>query len=381
MIIIAMLALGVAQSAAPQEEPSPPEQNSIVVIGRRPADTATALARCLAQRCPAREDVALSLAHAQTQLIAGDYHGSRQTLLAARSRNKGYAKELPTDVGDLHRANARVASLNGLRDASRAGGFDVVDALKAGLPKGDGRILVARLEVGAAFARNGQLRAALDQYDRVARDAHKRGETRVEGLALFQTAALLAAVASEYPPYVRSARAAAAKVERSTTPEWAPFRDAVRVIPAIIGPARDRPRLLDEAVRGMAPRPPGEPFLLYSPAVDFSSQGLTAGDRTEWVDLRYRIAQNGTVADVSTVRSSDGAHRSWIALATEALHGRRYAPQQLGPGEFGPLRTERVSFVSDFTSITRSRIPHRTSRRIDGLDLTGSTEPAAAPAR
>lgn len=348
------------------------DEATIVVVGRAPADTAGALERCLAQGCPAKEDIALSLAHAQAQFVAGDYAGSRRTLTKARGRNRGYADRLPVEVSDLHRANSRMAGLVGLVDESRKGVFDIVDALKKGLDKKDERVMLARLELGAAFAKDGRSRFAFDEYRAVERFARKSGNRPLQGLAIFQRAALLGAMAAEDAEMRPAARRVAALLTGSTEPSWRVLGDAARMIPVMLEPPAKREEMIDEVAKTMAPRPVDRMLLLYAPPIRLGGTASLAGERTEWMDFRYTIGRDGRVRDVALLRGSDKARPVWVEAVASALGRRRYAPIALSAGEAEPQRTERVSFVSDFTIDWGSKSSSRNrDRRAVAQDLNG----------
>lgn len=370
-----LLAMMLMQTMSIPDVPASADQNeTIVVIGRAPRNTAAELADCIKRHCPPKQDIALSVAQAQAQFVAGDYLDSRRTLLAARRRNKRYARELPLDVAGLHRATVKMAGLNGLRDEARIGVFDIVDTLKKGLAKNDEQILLARLEVGTAFARSGRFKAALDQCLSVARTARKARLSTVEGLALFQRAALLVTAASVASAYKGEARRAVTEVTARDEPAWLPFRNALRVAPALLVSREDRPSALDAAIRSMEPQPGDVPQLLYAPAIDLGDTASLAGEKTEWMDLDFQIAPDGTVHDVELLRSSDRLRASWVTAAKNALAQRRYAPMAQHDGRAGLHRTERVSFVSDlmvdYGSKQTTRAP---DRRAEAQDLNGKT--------
>lgn len=369
MILLAMLLTQAVSGAAAPALPVTQEE-TIVVVGRS-LKVRQALADCIARHCPPKEDIALSLVEAQAQYEAGDYAASRRTLLAARRRNKGYATELPLEVAGLHRANSRMAGLNGLRDEARIGVFDIVDSLKKGLRQGDEQILLARLEVGAEFGRSGRLKAAIDQYMWVAKTARKRGNVMVEGLALFQRATLLAAAASADRGLVSDARRAMNDVTGRAEPEWLPFRNALRIVPALLAPKAQQAALMDAAIRSMEPQPGDTPQLLYAPAIDLGDTAVLSGEKTEWLDVGYSVAADGTVYDVRQLRGSERVSSAWVKAATEALSGRRYAPMLRDKDRPDPRHTERVSFVSDLIadwgtkSVTRSSDRRATARGLE----------------
>src|SRR5258706_3616290 len=171
---IAILPLAALSMPAPsQDKPhAPAKGNDIVVTGVRLQDSEKALKDCLARRCSPTEDIAATLAHAENQFVAGDYHDARKTLLSSVGRNKRFAKSYPVQVADLLHANSRIAAHLGESEGYRIGMVDVVTSLKAGLPDSDPRVLVAQIEVGDSFARTRQIEAAVSSYRDVARRAH-----------------------------------------------------------------------------------------------------------------------------------------------------------------------------------------------------------------
>src|ERR1700710_1139442 len=95
---IALLSLtAFSMPAAAQEKPQTPpaKNNDIVVTGVRLQDSEKALKDCLARHCPPTEDIAATLAHAENEFVAGDYHDARKTLQSSVGRNKRFAKNYP----------------------------------------------------------------------------------------------------------------------------------------------------------------------------------------------------------------------------------------------------------------------------------------------
>lgn len=373
MMLAALLLLLQASPSIPNALASPEQDaETIVVVGRAPQRTGAALADCLAQGCAPSRDIALSLAHAQSQFVAGDYLASRRTLSQAIRRNRRHASELPEDVSRLHRASSKIAGLNGLVREERITVFDVVSALKAGLDSQDRRVLLARIEVGFAFAKDGRTRAALDEYAVVVRLARKIGDRAVEGEALFQRAVLLTVLASMNSNGIPAARRAAAQFAESDEPSWQPYRDAIRIVPAMLASHQKRASLLDQAVSGMEPRPVERLLLLYAAPVDLGAAASLAGEKTEWLDLRFAISADGKVRDVKVLRGSGRVKDAWVQAAAQALRKRRYTPLLMPEGQTELQRTERISFVSDYLIEWNSKSFGRSSdRRVVSQGLEG----------
>ena len=369
---------GQSSSAPPVSVVNSPDSTDIVVIGRSYEAAERALRECISRHCSPKEEIDASLAYAENQFLVGDYRGSRQTLLKARSRNKKYAKSLPVDVADLLRANGRLAELNGLTESARINAIDSLDALKSGLSGDDPRALAQRLQVGDYFAKDRRFYAARDVYRAVAKQAHEAGLSQIEGLALLRTAVLYVAIAEVNPDYRSDARKAIRMIARTNKPELAPFRDAAATL-------RDRldhgPSTRDAAIADNAKLPASkrsrEAVLIYSPPIKVDEVGpnnstvalATGSDTPEWVDITFLIAADGTVHDVEPVRQSDHLEQRWIDLVTKSLAQRLYRPLSPGVGEL--RRVERYSLVYDVIGGPQSRIRIRSSQpRLKMTDLS-----------
>lgn len=390
MIPLAFLLL---QSALPAQAAVPPpatvsppvalsigdEEKTIVVVGHRIEDSERALAACIDRQCPPKEEIDASLAHAENQFLAGNYADAQRTLSKARGRNMKYRKELPVEVGDLLRASGRMLALIGQSDAARITAIDSLDALKSGLPSTDRRIFVQRLAVGDAFAKEGRLIAARDVYNKVANQADAAGDARVKGYALFRVAGMYTAVAREFPDYRDTAYQSLRRVDETTEPDLAAFREAAKLLRCRMEDSRSA-----EAGRDCAQAMNGKRVataeLIYAPPIDLrnwrredtSSVVTLHGDATpQWADIAFWVAPDGTVRDVGTVRTSPTATETWVKLVTDALGKRVYRPLQLAPSDPGLRRIERYSLVYDVALSTGSRIRTRsTIPHVEILDLT-----------
>ncbi len=385
MILSAIAMLQAVAAPAPPAA-SVPEDKTIVVVGRRLSDTERALAACIARQCPPREDIDTSLAHAENQFLAGDYAESRRTLLAARRRNAKYAKTLPVEVSDLLRANGRLAGLNGAATAARINTIDTLDALKSGLPADDPRVLMQRLSVGDAFAKQARFEAAEDIYDKVARQARSARLPLVEGHALLRNAVLYTAIASVNPAYADKARKAIARIQATTDPAQAGFRDAAATLSsrAASGVSDEKAQATARAtVAGIPPAARATTaVLVHAPPIDLGErvpdpQTVVAlqGDATpQWIDVAFWVAPDGSVRDIDIVRQSANAGGGWIGKVKDSLTGRVYRPLASAASDPGLRRIERYSLVYDVLTVLGSRIPSRSPvPHIEITDLTVDT--------
>lgn len=362
---------------------------TVVVTGKPLAETERQLKSCLARQCPPREDIDASLAYAENQFVAGEYHAARSTLAAARGRNARFASQYPVEVADLTRAYGRLSDLDGYRNLSRLLQIESLDALKAGLDKGDSRVLMQRLMTGDEYARAGRVVAAIDVYRKVAKQADKAGLPQVRGYAMFREAALYGSVSEQRPAYRSAAENAIARIEKTVQPELAPFRSAAGMLRASLASRHGDKQAVDKAVASLGTKV-DKPVLIYAPIVQLdqsnvpptgvglASLGLDTGP--QWIDVRFRIAADGTVNDVETLRQSDAVHGLWPRKVREAVAGRRYAPLRLAAEEEGLERIERFTMVFDTHTPTGSRLRSRALiGRLSSIDLT--PEPAGSAPR
>ncbi|MBO9621330.1 MAG: hypothetical protein J7500_01330 [Sphingomonas sp.] len=370
MLLLPALFLALPASAQDRDEKSA----TIVVTGASLADSEARLAACLARKCPPKEDIEASLAHAENQFIAGDYGGARRTLGKSRGRNNRYAKLLPIEVSDLNRAHGRLSNLDGRPDQSRLLQIEALDALKAGLDDNDTRVFMQQLMVGDEFARVGRLRAAEEVYRRVAKRARKAGHLHVVGYAMLREAVMFGAIASVQPDYRSAAKRKITNIERTIEPELAGFRDAAKLLRASLAAYENDSDALEKAIAAIPPRESGRPVLIYAPPVRLekivaNSEEILPPqqDDPQWVDVRFQIAADGRVQDAEVLRDSGNIERDWPKLALESVSRRRYAPLVAQ----GTTRIERFSYVHDLMTRTGSRITGRANNgRLTSLDIT-----------
>ena len=373
---VVLLACMIAFPAVAQKN-SAHDEDTIVVTGTSIKDSETRLQACLARHCSPKEDIDASLNLAENQFVAGDYNAARQTIAKSHHRNDRFAKAFPVDVADLNRAWARVNDASGFVDTSRIQQIQSLDALKAGLDKHDGRVLAQRLMVADGFAKVGRIRAADDMYNEVARQARKVGLPTVMGMAMLRDSVLYGAVASTQWSMREPAKLRLSRLERTTEPELAPFRDAVKVLRARLAMMDGDQTAFEKVVADMPPRAERTPLLLYAPPISTEDLGPSPKTRTlveqpQWIDLQFRVGGDGKVSDVAILRDSGNLDQNWPKLVERRVGERRYAPMVLPAGTELPARIERFSFVHDVTSSesdTRTRARSAVGR-ITSLDLT-----------
>ncbi len=385
-----MLAIALLQSVAiatpsPEATSNLTDDKTIVVIAPRASTTERALADCIARGCSPKDEIAASLAHAESQFLAGDYVASRRTLSKARSRNARYAKTLPVEVSNLVRASGRLASLNGRPDTARITSIDTLDILREGFGAKDERVLMQRLLIGDAMVKALRFDAAREIFNRVAKDAAETGQKVVEGHALLRIAVVYGVLASVDRGYAQRARSAITRITRTDDPVLAPFREAAATLQQRLASG---PKALAAAKAGVAILPKGTrstvATLVYAPPVDLhgapqsqsTTVALTGDAEPQWIDVAFRITAEGTVRDVDVVRLSTNARGRWLELVEQSIAGRVYRPLAVAADSRGLARVERYSLIYDMTFSKGSRMQVRSSRpRLEVIDLTLDVPP------
>lgn len=398
-----MIALILALQAAAPATGVPShsdEAKTIVVIGPRRRKASEALAACIARGCPPNEEIVASLLKADAEFIEGDYVAGRRSMGAARRRNGRYAKQYPELVSEISRVDSRLASLLGQRDEQRLAAAQAVDALRAGLPANDPRVLMQRLEVGDAYLLTGsRFDEAHAIYRQVAEQAKAAGQMTVYGRALLRPAIMYLGLSLNGALYRPAMRQALAKIDATTEPELASVRDVAVMLRMRLAMAGGTKEEVDAALAALAKRPVAVPVVAYAPAVNL---GMAGGEPTglrdlelanadasilsqanfnpefsidkQWVDVSFWVTPEGKVRDVEVVRQGDPSVKDWIPAVRKALNERRYVPLAMDHDGPGVLRLERYSMVSDERSRSFSRLKGRTDApHVEMTDLSNST--------
>lgn len=360
----------------------------IIVVGRDLKASARALKDCRARKCPPKEDIFLSMAHAENQFVAGDYDDAWVTLTRSRKRNERFAATLPKEVAGLVQFSADVSAVTGYSDVARVGTIDALSALKKGLPKGTAALDEKRLEIGDAFMGQGQWEMALATYDRVAKRARAAGQTGVAGRAMLRGAQLYVSLSHDHAMFGPGARERIATLKATRDPAMRSFRDAARVLEARMASDNGDSGPLDRLLADNRERTK-QPMLVLAPRINLNrpaTQVFQQADpmfydvEDQWVDFDFVINADGRVADVSERRRGAHADGRWIQLAQRSLAGRRYLPLDLPVGTTQLPRLERFILVSGKSDTTLSNIVRSTGApSVMSIDMTATDSPRTMP--
>ena len=368
----------------------------IVVTGRRLEETAKAITDCVARNCPPDEEVSAALAHAEIQFVAGDYRGARKTLHNTIGRVDRHAKAHPLPVSRIWRAESRISAHLGERESMQSGQFEAIDALKAGLPKGDDRILLQRLQVADTFIKQGKIEMGIAGYRTVVGQARDKGVPAIEGTALLRLALLDAALAglpaNALHPAARfgsteanhrQAKKSVAALMETTDPALQAFRDAGRLLDARLDAQRGDMRSLEALAADYARARPTQAVLLYAPPMkdrgtffDPQRTGVLGVEDFEdqWIDVTFLIGADGHVKEVEVLRESPQLRNDWVGPVVATVAKRRYAPIALPAELDGMRRVERYTMTSYWGDKTGTRMRVRGTPRLEVLDLTADPD-------
>jgi hypothetical protein len=376
----------------------------IVVTGKPLTETEADLKACLERKCPPDQDVKATLAHAENQMVAGDYKGSRKTLLSSIGRNRRHGENYPVPVSDLFRANGRIAEHVGEARSFQLSVLDMRDTLKQGLGEDDFRTLVAQIEVGDSRAKLGFPDEAERIYQGVEDHALRLGNTRVATFARLRQALLLA-VRYEDGKSSEIRRELVAKldqVSKQPLPGAEEFALAAEVLRARIDRKAGDASSTEAVIKAFAERGGVDrPMLVYSEPVeriDLANRGpenapaantmqrLTASSAVgQWADIGFWVGADGHVSDVEVLRSGGSKH--WHKPVVKNVAKRLYAPLKRG-GDAAPgfYMVERYTLTARFENdTTGTRLRRREpTPRLERLDLTPdnyNTPPAATAAK
>lgn len=409
-----MLTFLLALQVAAQNSPVQGKVDPIVVVGQSIDDATAALNSCLARSCPPNEDIAVTLALAETQLLGGKYRDARTTLLAALSRNKEFAKAYPVPVSELYRANGKVAAHLGFDKDYYRSTFGVYYTLKNGLPPEDSRKYTAMMEVAEMMYRTRGHTRARYYYERLASDARRDGREDIAAIAELRSAirhlppgsgmqmtairkiaglqgdrmrapvleAKLALARMAYqkgdeagaqaiqddlaklnikrpiliyqPSYAMVARELDSGSEFSFPLERGPVTGEVDAMP-IESPSRDTIEGRGSVTKNLA-------------LMQWSDMKRLAGNFDDmWADIEFRIMPDGRVSDVKIIRSKGDLY--WTKPLLDSLSMRRYTAGK--PNDPAALRTERYTYTSGYEGQTGTRAQQRSPKaRVEYIDLS-----------
>lgn len=359
---------------------------TITVTGQRIQDYRDRLARCIARHCPVDEDVAATLALAETVFEAGDYGEARRVVGASLGRNRRQARAFPEPVADLYRAGVRINRHLGRDEDAVQGAFAILRTLRQGIPEEDYRHYTARLEVAETLLVTGHPEDARRELETLA--AHARAGGR-------EDVAALADLRSNLISYLITpgggARARFIAMANDPDPAHRMLATGARIIMARIYRNEGDTARSDAMIAEVARANPARRTLLYAPPYTLTSHEAQGMGRTidvntripevfddQWVDVGFWIGADGHVQDLETVR-----HRGtpdWAEPLLRSIRGRRYSPSADGTPSY---RLERYTYTAPYEVVTGTRIMQRSPRaRVEYYDLsTGEPPPEDAVAR
>jgi hypothetical protein len=378
-----LLLLSAAAPVAAQTASENKDEKTIVVTARSLADTERALQDCLKRKCPPDEDAKATLAHAENQFVSGRYKDSRATMLKSLDRNGKAAKTYPVPVADLYRANARISAHLGEADDYRLSTLRSRDALKAGLPEGDARILVSSLEVGDMRARLGYAEEAERLYADVAKTAREKGLNGLADMAVLRGALLK--LASNSPVEQKAGRALLTEFAERPGDQARSLRLASKILLARKAGSKEEAAAATKAVMAEYAASGGTktPTLLFAEPIKQAPTGPEKGEgRTalrqlntqsvedNWVDIGFWVAPDGATTDIEILRQSQ-KDIGWTKPVITSIKSRIYSPVKAEPGDPGFYKVERYSLTAYWEEQLGTRIRQRGPRaKIERIDLS-----------
>lgn len=377
-----LLALAIAAATAA----AVPGGDTIVVTAVPLSRLKSDLDSCIAARCPAKQDIDLSIRYAEGLFRTGKLVDAKHLLQATAGRTKGADAAEPVARSELFQATATVAQHEGdqriFRDATFARAAVLRDNLSPAAPE----TLTAELGVGDLRARFGDPFRAADSYAATADKARAAGYPRIEMAARLRQAML-------YHSRKRDgeARAVLDAVAADPRPGLQAYRLGARILTARIARDRGDTRATDELLAALAREPRGPaPMLLWSPPLPHAADtGDAFRDRTGglavdtsirssdmldlgWADIGYWVRPDGRVEEAEVLRGN--RKPGWAVPALAWVNALRFRPGGDGAGQY---RVERFTLTADYAvpvgSLIRRRILHP---RYEHLDITGGAPPA-----
>ena len=406
-----MLTLLLALQVAAQNTPVQGKVDPIIVVATID-DAKARLDTCLARGCRPDEDIAATLALAETQLLGGKYREARTTLLASLGRNEDFAKAYPVPVSELYRANGKVAAHLGFDKDYFRSTFGIYHTLKNGLTSDDHRKYTAMMEVAEMMYRTRGHTRARYYYDRLAEEARRDGRDDIAAIAQLRSAirhlpqgsemqmneirkiaglqgermrapVLEAKLALAKIAYQRGDEAGAQAIQNEIAQLnvkrpmliWQPsyamvqreldsgseFNFPMEGPPAVGGEVTAEPQQSRSAE--------GRASVTNSiTAMQWSSIKRIAGNFDDmWADVNFRITPDGRVSDLKITRSKGDLF--WTKPLLASLSMRRYTAGKLN--DPASVRSERYTYTSGYEGQTGTRAQQRSPKaRVEYMDLT-----------
>jgi tetratricopeptide (TPR) repeat protein len=375
--LLPLLLMGVA---APVSAEPADEGETIVVTAVPLAESERRLRDCLARKCPPKEDIDATLAHAENLFVAGDYAEARRVARRSIRRNDRHAKALPVDVSDLYRAYSRVNVHMGDGEPYRRATYAIRRTLKEGLPENDPRILGASFEVAGMYASMRELDRARRVYEDIEDKATKLGRPDLAANARVRAAWLY-----ELEGDRTLARPALQRIADDTAPESRLARLTAVILLARLDRQEGKTGSSDALIAGLRDKVGPRPVLLFSPRIKMdrgidpqtggSVTRLLTGDeyRDSWVDVGFWVTPEGRVSEAEVLRF--GSKPEWVKPLLRSIEGRIYSAPADPAGSY---RVERYTHTALWMQVTGTRLEQRSPEtRIEFLDLTAEPEKAS----
>lgn len=372
LLPLLLLGAAVPASAQPKEE-----GQTIVVTAISVADTERRLRDCLARKCPPREDIDATLAHAENLFVAGDYEEARRVARRSIGRNDRHARALPVDVSDLYRAYSRINAHMGDGDPYRRATYAVRRTLKQGLPQDDPRILGADFEVAGMYASMNETDRAHRVYQEIEEKAAKLGRPDLAANARVRAAWL-----TELEGDRAMARSNLRRIADDISPQTRLARLTALILLARLDRQEGKTNSSDALIAGLRDKVGPRPVLLFSPrihmdrGIDAQAGGsvtrLLTGDdyRDSWVDIGFWVTPDGRVSEPEVLRF--GSKPDWVKPLLRSIEGRIYSPPADPAGSY---RVERYTHTAFWMQVTGTRLEQRSPEtRLEFLDLTAEPE-------
>lgn len=381
------VALAAASAAA---QPGRGDGQTVTVVGQNVQAYRNRLAACLARNCPVNEDVDASLALAESLFLNGEYRDARSIVRASLGRNRDRAAAFPEPVSDLYRVQARLARHIGYDREARLAAFDILNALRAGLPTEDHRHFTARLEIADMQFQSGNLNGALRALHDLIDIARAAGREDVVVRAELREA------------FYRLTAVPGNGEVRARLEQWANREDdanrfratGARLLLARLyrgeGDITRSDALFDQVARSSAAS--ASRRLLYSPRFQLAQMSRLDGEdpldpanlsphtqipddmENGWIDVGFWVGSDGRVSEVEILRR--GAEPGWSGPLLRSIERRRYTS-----AAEPTYKIERYTYTSQWFQGTGSRLARRSpAARVEYLDLTTPAETAAATA-
>jgi tetratricopeptide (TPR) repeat protein len=378
-----MLSFIVSVLAA-QASAVPAPSSDIVVRARR---VGAALSTCVAHGCSTAEDIRLSIALAEAQVVNGDYNAAQHTLNAAIARNKGAAKTYPRMVAALYEASGTVSLHRGDMDKHRSALIGQSKTLRDNLPSSDPQVLLLSIEQGDYYAQRGNWREAERRYAAAEQGYAEAQQPRLAALAALRSAYL--AFARKNLQLSESRLRVVAAMPAANDPAVAQLR---AVLGARIASARGEGNGIESLLATLRTDPAAAPVLLHETTAEASAAqaaaqqserflepnpagpGSSEVSPIQWADIGYMVASDGTVSEVDVLRGSRDLR--WTAPFVKQIASRRYAPLALAPGQPGLYRVERLTWRAQHVVPVGSLIKRAAgAKTLRVLDLTKVAAP------